>query len=213
MIRDPAHNEGHSSPPPTQNSGSSRISIRREPASEKHVQDHGSAPDPKGGLSVTPRQSTIREFKRYRGMMSSVSQEWGTPIEIFNGFNDQYDFTLDAAASTSNKKCDRYYTKEQDALAQPWDGRVWCNPPYTPRLGRWIEKGYLEYAQGRASVVAFLVPARTDTIWWHEYALKADEIHFCKGRIKFDGPSAKPGMRATFPSCVIIFRRHVNNVA
>lgn len=150
------------------------------------------------------KQTTMGDFKRYRGQMTSLSVEWATPKRLFEAFHDEFDFTLDAAATPANAKCDRFYTKEQDSLSQPWDGRVWCNPPYGPKMGRWIEKGYLEFAQGRAEVVVFLVPARTDTIWWHEYALKATEIRFCKGRIRFEGAGS---MRATFPSVAIIFRR------
>lgn len=151
------------------------------------------------------KQTTMKDFKRYRGQMSSITVEWATPKKLFDEFNDEFGFTLDSAATPQNAKCARFYTKEQNSLSLPWDGRVWCNPPYGPGMGKWTEKGYLEFVQGRAEVVVFLVPARTDTIWWHEYALKAQEIRFCKGRIGFD--SGKPSMRATFPSVAIVFRR------
>ena len=83
---------------------------------------------------------------------------------------------------TSNAKCPNYFTPEQDGLAQDWIGTCWCNPPYGRDIGKWIKKA----SEANATVVC-LVPARTDTAWWHDYAMKADDIRFIRGRLKFGG--------------------------
>lgn len=122
-----------------------------------------------------------------------------TPQAFFDALNAEFGFTLDAAATHENAKCARYYTDEDDGLMQPWDGVVWCNPPYGRGLGEWVKKGY-ESAQNGATVV-MLLPASTDTIWFHEFCLCA-EIRFIKGRLKFEGQIG----RAPFPSLVVVFR-------
>jgi phage N-6-adenine-methyltransferase len=108
---------------------------------------------------------------------------------------------VDVCASSENAKCERFYTKDQDGLRQDWSNEVvWCNPPFQRQIGQWIRKAY-EASQAGATAVC-LVPARTDSPWFHEYALRG-EIRFIRGRLKFGG--AEKG--APFPSMIIVFRR------
>ena len=137
-----------------------------------------------------------------KGMYTSNSEEWGTPQELFNRLNKEFNFTIDICASKENTKCPKYYTKEEDALKQEWGGVIWMNPPYGRQIGNWVKKAKEIARQGKAPVVC-LLPARTDTAWWHDYAMKADEIRFIKGRLKFgDGKGSAP-----FPSAIVIFKK------
>jgi phage N-6-adenine-methyltransferase len=136
------------------------------------------------------------------GMFSSATEDWATPDDFFAELNREFHFTLDACASEWNKKVDNYYDKEQDGLKQQWTGTVWMNPPYGREIKKWMAKA-VESAQSGATVVC-LVPARTDTAWWHNYAMLG-EIRFLRGRIKFVGPDG-PKDAAPFPSALIIFR-------
>ena len=119
-------------------------------------------------------------------MFSSKSNEWATPQSIFDKLNSIYGpFTLDAAASDDNYKVAKYYTQADDSLSQDWSGhRVFLNPPYGRGLKDWVKKSYEEGLKENTMVV-MLIPARTDTAYWHEYVMKADEIRFVRGRIKF----------------------------
>lgn len=130
----------------------------------------------------------------------SERQDWETPQHFFDALNDEFQFTLDACALPETAKVSRFYTPEDDALKQSWDGVVWMNPPYGYSIGKWIKKAHDESVKG-ATVVA-LIPARTDTSYWHEFVMKASEIRLVLGRLTFNGaPSPTP-----FPSAVIIFR-------
>lgn len=133
------------------------------------------------------------------GLRSSKTHEWETPQWFFDRLDDEFHFTLDAAASAENAKCKRYYTIQDNALWQPWDGVVWCNPPYGRIVGKFVRKGFTA-AQGGA-VVVMLIAARTDTKYWHNYVMRSREIRFVKGRLYFGGKG-----RAPFPSAVIVFR-------
>ncbi len=138
-----------------------------------------------------------------RAVFSSVSKEWATPKVFFQALDAEFNFTLDVCASPKNAKCDRFFDAPLNGLLQPWAPEVcWLNPPYGGGMDKWIRKAFEESRRG--ATVVCLVPARTDTIWWHEYALKAEEIRFIKGRLRFDDGTG----RATFPSVLIIFRGH-----
>lgn len=137
------------------------------------------------------------------GMYTSTTDEWATPQDLFDKLDACFNFTLDVCANPENAKCARYFTKEQDGLAQDWSRerereRVWCNPPYGREIGSWIKK----CAEHRG-IAVMLIPARTDTRWWHEYINdnKNAHVHFLKGRLKF-GNSKNP---APFPSAIVIF--------
>lgn len=133
-------------------------------------------------------------------MFSSKTDLWATPVEFFQELDKEFHFNLDVCANAENTKCHAYYTKEMDGLTQPWYGRCWCNPPYGREIGKWVKKAY-ESAQNGALVV-MLLPARTDTAWFHDYIYHAaDEIRFVRGRIKFGG--SKHG--APFPSMIVVY--------
>lgn len=132
-------------------------------------------------------------------MFSSKTDLWSTPQDFFDELDSEFHFTLDACALPENAKCDQYFTPEQDGLKHDWVGTVWCNPPYGREIGTWVEKAY-QAALGGAKVV-MLLPARTDTKWFHKYIYGKAEIRFIKGRLKFGGSKNS----APFPSMVVIF--------
>ncbi len=122
-----------------------------------------------------------------------------TPIALFERLNREFGFTLDAAASHENALCEKFLSKEDDALTQSWTGVVWCNPPYGIHIGKWVEKGFNEAQRG--GVIVMLLPASTDTLWFHRWCMKG-EVRFIKGRLKFGNTAST----APFPSMVVIFR-------
>lgn len=129
-------------------------------------------------------------------IFSHKCDEWRTPRELFNTLNDLFHFDVDAAATEENKLCDRYFV---DGLAANWDGLcVYCNPPYS-NIKAWVEKAY----NAKAKTI-MLLPARTDTIWFHKYIYGKHTILFLRGRLKFnDGKGAAP-----FPSMLVL----INNM-
>ena len=131
---------------------------------------------------------------------SSKTDLWYTPQDFYDKLNQKYAFQVDVCATPENAKCPVYYTEETDGLAQVWPPvACWMNPPYGRTIGKWMKKAYEASLYG--ATVVCLVPARTDTKWWHDYAMKG-EIEFIKGRLKFGG-SENP---APFPSAVVVFR-------
>lgn len=139
--------------------------------------------------------------KTLSAMFSSTSDLWSTPQDFFDKLNAEFHFELDACALPENAKCHRYFTPEVDGLSQSWDARsIWCNPPYGRDIGKWVAKAVIE-AEGEKTVV-MLLPARTDTKWFHEFIYHRAEIRFIPGRLKFG--EAKNS--APFPSMVVIFR-------
>lgn len=132
---------------------------------------------------------------------SSASCEWETPQVLFDSLNIIWgQFDIDVCATKNNTKCRRFYTKKQDGLSKPWSGKVWMNPPYGREIGKWMRKAWISATHGDASVVVCLVPARTDTAWWHNYAMKG-KVTFLRGRLKFNGHKNS----APFPSAVVVF--------
>lgn len=135
-------------------------------------------------------------------MFSSKTDLWETPQDFFDEMDREFCFTLDACAIPENAKCERFYTPDMDGLSQKWGGTVWCNPPYGRQIGNWVKKA----AESSATVV-MLLPARTDTKWFHDYILGQAEIRFIKGRLKFGGQKNA----APFPSMVVVFRNGREN--
>lgn len=129
-------------------------------------------------------------------MFSSKSDVWETPQDLFDRLDALYHFQTDVCALPENAKCSVYYTPDQDGLKQEWLGVCWCNPPYGRNIGEWVKKAYLSEA-----VVVMLLPARTDTKWFHEYCLPFGEIVFLRGRLKFGGCKTA----APFPSMIVTF--------
>lgn len=134
-----------------------------------------------------------------QALFTSRTDEWETPKDFFDTMNKEFHFNLDVCATKVNAKCEKYYTKKEDGLSQQWHGNCWMNPPYGREIGKWMKKALEASKEG--ALVACLVPARTDTAWWHEYAMKG-EIRFIRGRLKFGGSQNS----APFPSAVVIFR-------
>ena len=134
-------------------------------------------------------------------LFSSKSDEYSTPYDTFNALDYEFHFTLDACATESNRKCKKYYSVDTDGLKADWGGeRVFCNPPYS-KIKDWVKKCYEESLKP-GTLVAMLIPARTDTKWFHDYILHRSEVRFIKGRLKFG--SSKNS--APFPSMIVIFR-------
>jgi site-specific DNA-methyltransferase (adenine-specific) len=135
-------------------------------------------------------------------MFSSKTGEWSTPQDFFEKLSWRFGpFDLDPAATVANTKCTNFFTPAEDGLAQDWQGfTAFVNPPYGRGIERWIKKGFDEARKDNTKVV-MLIPARTDTKYWHQYVMKADEVYFIKGRLKF-GESENS---APFPSAVIVF--------
>ena len=137
-------------------------------------------------------------------LFSSKTNEWATPMDFFNKLNAEFNFTLDPASTHDNAKCLKHFTEFENGLIQSWKGeKVFCNPPYGREIGEWVKKAYEESTKEPYNTICvLLIPARTDTQYWHDYVMKAHEIRFIKGRLKF-GDSANS---APFPSAVVIFR-------
>ena len=133
-----------------------------------------------------------------KGLFTSNTDLWATPQDFFDKMNDEFNFELDVCATSENTKCEKYFTEEINGLEQEWTGICWMNPPYGRAIGDWMKKAYESSLNG--ATVVCLVPARTDTKWWHDYAMKG-EIRLVKGRLKFGGGQNS----APFPSAVVVF--------
>lgn len=159
-------------------------------------------------MSSTYEEST--GFYSSRVPMSSLDETWTTPRDKWNEWNAEFGFTLDAAAVSTSTLCSEWYGPDhpdilrRDALVNDWvhdskGGAVWFNPPYGRTIGKFMEKAHNEARRG--ATVVCLVPARTDTAWWHEYCIM-HEVRFIRGRLKFgDGKNSAP-----FPSALVIMR-------
>ena len=134
-------------------------------------------------------------------MFSSKTAEWTTPQAFYDRLNQEFNFTLDPCCTDETATCSTYYTEADDGLTQPWAGHsVFMNPPYGRSIKDWIRKAYEESRKPNTVVVA-LIPARTDTRYWHDYCMEASEIRFIKGRLKF----GEANNSAPFPSAVVVF--------
>lgn len=132
-----------------------------------------------------------------RAMFSSQTDMWATPQGFFDELDREFHFDCDVCAIPENAKCRKFFTPAQDGLKQEWKGICYMNPPYGRAIGKWVQK-----AAESATTVVCLLPARTDTKWFHEYIYGKAEIRFIKGRLKFgDERNSAP-----FPSMVVIFR-------
>ena len=129
-------------------------------------------------------------------------KDWGTPSQLFRELDFEFHFDLDACASDDNHKCDRFFTLKDDSLAQDWTQfrSVFMNPPYGKGIDNWLKKAYETARSGETTVVC-LVPANTDTSWWHDICMLG-EIRFLRGRLKFQGADGP----APFASAIVIFR-------
>lgn len=132
-------------------------------------------------------------------LQQAETDVWATPQWLFDALNKEFGFTLDPCSDGSNAKCPKFYTPRENGLLRDWGTEtVFMNPPYS-EVDEWMRKAYGAALEG--ATVVCLIPARTDTKWWHDYVMKA-EIRFIKGRLKFgDAENSAP-----FPSAIIVFR-------
>ena len=137
-------------------------------------------------------------------MFSSKTNEWGTPQSLFDELDREFCFTLDPCSTHENAKCKKHYTSEDNGLAQDWTGEVvFCNPPYGREIPKWVEKA----ATSNATTV-MLIPARTDTRYFHNYIYGKAEVRFLRGRVRFERAPGEPGDAAPFPSMIVVFRQN-----
>lgn len=152
------------------------------------------------------KQKNKSKIARVRndGRWHSRGSDWATPQELFDKLNKEFHFTLDPCASDWNAKCKNYFTEKEDGLKQNWTGhRVFMNPPYGRALNDWMKKAYESYKNG--ATVVCLVPAATDTAWWHNYAMRG-YTRYLRGRPRFMTKEGK--WQQTFsPSVIVIFRK------
>ena len=134
-------------------------------------------------------------------LFSSVKQDWTTPIWLFDKLNEEFHFTLDAAASDENHLCDKWYTESTNGLTHSWENEVvFINPPHDIQ-DAFITKAFNEW-HSYGSTVVMLIPSRTDKKIFHNLiAHYAAQIRFLKGRLKFGGCKDS----APFPSAIIVF--------
>jgi len=143
-------------------------------------------------------------MRNMKTLLSSERMDWETPPEIFDDLQKEFNFTLDPCASSENAKCEKFFTEEDNGLVKDWSNeRVFVNPPYGSAIKEWVKKCFQE--RNRADLIVMLIPARTDTTYFHEYIYHKAEIRFIKGRIKFLGNQKGSGS-APFPSMLVIFR-------
>ena len=129
---------------------------------------------------------------------SSKSDQWDTPQDFYDKLDSIFGFTLDPCSSDTNHKTEYYFTIKDDGLTRSWDGeRVFMNPPYGREIGKWVKK-----ASEANALVVCLVPARTDTRWWHQYVAGGGaDVYFIPGRLKFGNSKNS----APFPSAILIY--------
>lgn len=133
-------------------------------------------------------------------MFSSKTDLWETPQDFFEKLDQEFGFELDVCALPENAKCSRYFSPMDDGLEQDWTGVCWCNPPYGREIEKWVKKAYISAIEG--ATVVMLLPARTDTRWFHDWIYGKTEIRFIRGRLKFGGAE----YNAPFPNMVVVFR-------
>ena len=137
-----------------------------------------------------------------KALFSSNKQDWTTPQDFYEKLDKEFHFTLDPASDDNNHKCNKYFTVKDNGLIQSWQGHtVFCNPPYGREVGLWVKKAS-EESQKPNTTVVLLIPARTDTKYFHDYIYKKHEIRFIKGRLKF-GDGLNP---APFPSMIVVMK-------
>lgn len=139
---------------------------------------------------------------------TSRSVEWYTPRWLFAELDREFHFTLDPCATLESAVCAKFYDEAQNGLMQSWAGeRVFMNPPYGSQvIGSWIEKARLATEGGGCPLVVGLVPAYTDSHWWHDHVQRRAEVRFVRGRLSFKPGAPRASGGAPFASVVLIWR-------
>jgi len=141
-------------------------------------------------------------------MPQAKTDDWATPQKLYDELNAEFYFKVDAAASQYNFKAPIWYgldhpnPRHRNGLGGAWSshgGAIWLNPPYGRILSEWVSKAHIE---SKYQTLVMLLPARTDTKWFHEYLYPRCEIRFIKGRLKFGGSITS----APFPSMIVVCR-------
>lgn len=150
------------------------------------------------------KSGNVARWQRYRA--NPIQR---TPERFFAKLDAEFHFTLDAAASRANAKCERFFTSDDDGLGRDWGHDVvWCNPPFGRGLREWTRKAWEASRSG--ALVVLLVPSATDMDWWHDYILEADEVRFIRGRMSF-GSEDLTRSNYVFPVCIAVFRPRCTN--
>lgn len=141
-------------------------------------------------------------------LLSSKKMDYCTPGGFFRELDEEFHFTLDAAATEKSAKCAAFYTPETDGLHSPWNiagggGAVFCNPPYGREIGKWVRKAWEEAKSG--TTIVLLIPARTDTSYFHDYILGRAEIRWVRGRLRFEDEDGTVYPPVPFPSMVVVY--------
>lgn len=144
-----------------------------------------------------------------KALFSRASNEWETPDSLFKQLDQEFHFEMDAAATKENAKTKLSLNEKQDALKCEWEDPAFCNPPYS-LIAKFMKKAYEEACKGKTIVC--LIPARTDTRYFHDYCMKASEIRLIKGRLKFSNPTMEKTTSATFPSCIVVFDERMTRI-
>lgn len=142
----------------------------------------------------------------FKNKFDSIKQDWNTPKNLFNKINQEFNFTCDLSASADNTLCEKYFTREDNALSKKWEGICWCNPPYGDKdykMVDFIKKAYNDTQNDPNLTVVMLIPARTNTKWFHDYCLKSNEVKFICGRPKFG--DSKHGLPQ--PLIIVVFKK------
>jgi site-specific DNA-methyltransferase (adenine-specific) len=126
-----------------------------------------------------------------RILFSSACDNWSTPKDVYDKLDAEFHFDFDP--------CPLAEKPEFDGLSAEWGKSNFVNPPYS-NIKAWVAKCYNESMKG--NLVCLLIPSRTDTAYWHDYVMRASEIRFIRGRLKFGGSKNS----APFPSCIVVFR-------
>lgn len=138
------------------------------------------------------------------GVFSSNVDAWSTPESLMKVLRERWTFDLDPCCLPSSAKAPSYFTPDDDGLAQRWWGTVFMNPPYGRTIAAWVAKAAKEASHG--ATVVCLIPARTDTAYWHDYVMtQATEVHLIRGRLHFGGDHERTAHNAPFPSAVVVF--------
>jgi len=160
------------------------------------------APQKTDNKSLSDVEAKVMQKRRHvkQTWFNANSIEYETPDGIFEPLALEFGITLDVAATSKNAKCKKYFTMEDDGLKQEWTGVCWMNPPFGKVMKKWVIKAYEEYKRG--NTIICLLPARTNTNWWHDYVIPNAEVRFIRGEVKFKGFERGLWM----PMAIVIFK-------
>lgn len=138
--------------------------------------------------------------------LSTGNDEHPTPLELFNNIDKLFNFEIDLSATHENTKCDKYYTKEDNALEFDWNEKsCWCNPPYSKQLQPLFIKKAHNDSRRFGNTIALLIPLRGDTKVWHNYIWGKADVYIFNGRPKFYGDKSP-----TYASALVVYSNKKN---